>query len=86
MKNPFNLAVLAGVLLGCQTTTTAELGIRYGMSKQDVITRISATDKVIGTDGDTVTTEGIFQPTHQLSRKTFVFQDGKLVTVNYKIL
>ena len=86
MKHLFILVALGAFLLGCQTATTGEPGIRYGMSKQEVIERVSRTDKIISTDGDTVVTEGAFDPTKQRARKIFRFQDGKLAIVSYTVL
>jgi len=86
MKHLLIVVALAALLLGCQTTTTGEPGIRYGMSQQEVIERVSRTDKIISTDGDTVVTEGTFAPTRQRARKTFTFQDGKLAVVNHTVL
>ena len=88
MKHFSVILVACLLLVGCQnfTTTTMEPGIRYGMSKQTVIERISRTDQLVSTNGDTVVTEGIFTPTKQRARKTFTFEDDQLHVVNYIIL
>lgn len=85
MKQLFIVVTVAAVFLGCQTTTTGEPGIRYGMTKADVVQRISRSDKMISTDGDSVVTEGMFDSTKQAAQKTFMFRDGKLVEVKYVI-
>ena len=84
MKRIIMLFSILLLVVGCGTT--AQPGIGYGMTKQAVIARISRTDKVISTDGDTVVTEGLFDPSKQLARKTFTFQDGKLFSVTYVII
>ena len=86
MRGFFIIVAFAALLTGCRTTTIGERGIHYGMSKEDVIERVSRTDKVISIDGDTVVTEGMFDPTNQRARKVFTFLDGKLAVVKYTML
>jgi len=86
MKKILVSILLMFLLFGCQTETTGQAGIDYGMSKQQVIERLASTDKIISSDGDTVVSEGPFAPAKARARKEFHFHDGKLVDVTYKIL
>jgi hypothetical protein len=86
MRKLITTIALIGFLAACQTETTGEAGVGYGMSKQAVIEHLSKTDKIINSDGEEIVSEGPFAPTGGRAQKTFVFQDGKLVTVKYKIL
>jgi hypothetical protein len=82
--------ILAGTLLliGCQNylVSTWQPGIRFGMSKLTVIDRISRTDQIISTNGDTVVTEGIYGAGPRHARKEFKFEDDQLHIMNYKIV
>lgn len=87
MKLLLLLCTIAALFTGCQTKAPSiERGIRYGMSKQELIELISGADEIISADGDTLITEGTFSPTKQRTRKIFTFQNGKLAGVRYSIL
>ncbi len=88
MKTTIGLLSALVMMVGCQNflNPTCQPGIRYGMRKNEVIARISRTDTVISTDGDCVITEGIFDPSKQLARKTFGFQHDRLLSIRYVII
>jgi len=88
MKKFIAPIVIATLVAACGfqgSQTTGEPGISYGMSKQRVTNLVSRKNSILSSSENTIVAEGRF--IHgQRARKEFVFQDGRLVAVNYKIL
>jgi hypothetical protein len=75
-------------LCGCANflTTTATSGIGYGMTKQQVLTKLAAKKyPVINQDENTIVAKGMQEQLKQPATKTFQFQDDHLVSVTDQV-
>jgi hypothetical protein len=62
-------------------------GIREGMDYSTVLAKVSRRDRIITKTPDTIVSEGQYAPvpSYNATRKTFLFRDGRLINVTYKL-
>lgn len=76
------------LVLSCSSlNTTGARGITYGADHATVLNKLRKGNVIVNASPDIIVAEGQYDPVPTLrARKTFLFRDGKLVSVNHKFL